>query len=284
MDAMNKLSTTERARVIAALVEGNSIRATVRMTGIAKNTVAKLLVEIGAACADFADVTHRGIAAKQIQCDEIWAFCYAKAKNVPAEHQGEWGYGDVWTWTAIDPGSKFVISWLVAQRNASCAGMFMRDLGKRVTGRPQVSTDGLNAYKWAVYAGFDGKVDHAIIQKTFGTVDAGGGRYSPPVCTGITRDVGCGAPDLSHACTSHVERQNLTMRMSMRRFTRLTNGFSKKVENLEAAISLHFVHYNFCRPHISLDGRTPAQAVGLADHRWTLAELVGLLERKERAA
>lgn len=279
LDGMNKLTNEKRARIVAALVEGNSIRATCRMTGAAKNTVVKLLEDLGTACADWTDANIRDVKAEQIQCDEIWSFCYAKARNVPAAKRGQFGFGDVWTWTAIDSESKLMVSWMVGRRDAMHANAFLQDVAKRVQGRPQITTDGLAAYRWAVYNGFQGEVDHAVVEKIYGaTYDTG--RYSPPVCKGCKREAQHGNPDLGKASTSHVERQNLTMRMGMRRFTRLTNGFSKKVENLEHAVSLHFMHYNFCRPHESLWKRTPAQAAGLADHRWNLAELVGLLDRQ----
>jgi IS1 family transposase len=277
MGSMNQLSTAERAQVVSALVEGASIRSVVRMTGVAKNTVAKLLRDLGAACAEYADAAIREVAAQQIQCDEIWSFCYAKAKNVPEDKRDTFGYGDVWTWTAIDAQTKLMVSWMVGRRDARHAEHFLRDVAKRVNGRPQITTDGLAAYRWAVFSAFDGDVDHAVVQKIYGPSSDTAGRYSPPVCKGCKREAQHGAPDMEHASTSYVERSNLTMRMAMRRFTRLTNGFSKKVENLEHAVSLHFMHYNFCRVHQTLK-QTPAQAAGLADHRWTLEELVGLLE------
>lgn len=263
---------------MGALVEGNSIRATCRMTGAAKNTVVKLLADLGGSCAAWADQNIRNLQAKQIQCDEIWSFCYAKQKNVPAERKGEFGYGDVWTWTAIDADSKLMISWMVGRRDAMHANAFLKDVGTRVVTRPQITTDGLIAYRWAVPSGFGGEVEHAVVEKVYGPEYAGPGRYSPPVCKGCKREARYGNPDLSKASTSYVERQNLTMRMGMRRFTRLTNGFSKKVENLEHAVNLHFMHYNFCPPHQTLGKKTPAMAAGLADHPWTLEELVGLLE------
>ncbi|MBL8859512.1 MAG: IS1 family transposase [Planctomycetes bacterium] len=274
---MNKLSTADRVRVLSALVEGNSIRATVRMTGVARNTVSKLLEDMGAACERFTNEHVHGLAAKNIQVDEIWSFCYAKAKNVPEHLRGQFGYGDVWTWTAIDADTKFAVSWHVGQRDGDNAVFFMRDVASRVTGRPQITSDGLNAYRWAISSAFDGDVDHAVVQKIYGSSEVATGRYSPPQCIGMTKEAGCGSPDMTKASTSFVERQNLTMRMGMRRFTRLTNGFSKKVENLAHAVALHFVHYNFCRMHQTLKS-TPAQAAGLADHRWSMEELVGLLD------
>jgi IS1 family transposase len=279
---MNKLSSKERARVVACLVEGNSIRATVRMTGAAKNTVVKLLADLGSVCADYAEQAIRGVASKNIQCDEIWSFCWAKEKNVPAEKRGEFGFGDVWTWTAIDADSKLMVAWMVGRRDGLHAYTFLREVAGRVTGRPQITTDGLNAYRWAVSSAFDGEVDHAVVQKIYGSIPTEGQtRYSPPICKGCKKEAAHGNPDMDKASTSYIERSNLTMRMGMRRMTRLTNGFSKKVENLEHAVSLHFMHYNYCRPHLSLGGKTPAQAAGLANHCWKLEELVGLLEARE---
>jgi IS1 family transposase len=280
---MNRLNTAKRSQIVAALVEGNSIRATVRMTGAAKNTVTKLLVDLGAACAEFADNTLRGIPAGHIQCDEIWSFVGCKQRNVPADRKGEFGIGDVWTWTAIDSETKLVVSWLVGQRDLANAEAFMRDVAGRVVGRPQISTDSLAAYRWAVGSAFGGEVDYATLNKVYGSATGGAGRYSPPVCIGCTKKKVLGSPDMQEASTSYVERQNLTMRMSMRRFTRLTNGFSKKVENLAAAVALHFVNYNFCRPHGSLNGRTPAQAAGIMAERMTVADIVRLLDRMEAA-
>jgi IS1 family transposase len=247
------------------------------MTGAAKNTVVKLLRDLGAACAEYADANIRGVHAKQIQADEIWSFCYAKQKNVPDAMKGEFGYGDVWTWTAIDADSKLMLSWMVGKRDALHADAFLTDLAARVEGRPQISTDGLALYRWSIGAAFKGEVDHAVVEKIYGASELSPGRYSPPICKGCKREVVRGNPDMEQASTSYVERQNLTMRMGMRRFTRLTNAFSKKVENLEHAVSLHFMHYNFCRVHQTLK-KTPAQAAGLADHAWSLAELVGLLD------
>ncbi|MEA2735601.1 MAG: hypothetical protein QOE14_2052 [Humisphaera sp.] len=279
MVSMNKLGTADRVRVVAALVEGCSIRATVRMTGVAKNTVAKLLVDLGTACADYHDKHVRGVNAKRIQADEIWAFVYAKQKNV--KKPGE-GHGDCWTWTAIDADSKLMISYLVGDRGTAACNDFMDDVASRVVGRPQVTTDSYFGYFKAVLNAFNGEVDHAVLQKVYGPSNersTGGGRYSPPVCTGIQIKEINGAPDRDHISTSYVERQNLTMRMGIRRFTRLTNAFSKKVANHAAAVALHFMHYNFCRVHQTLRV-TPAMEAGLADHVWTIEELVALLDRQ----
>lgn len=280
---MNRLSKEKRARVIACLVEGMSIRATVRITGVAKNTVQKLLLELGEVCAAYADENIRGLRSESVQCDEIWAFCYAKEKNVPEERKGEWGYGDVWTWTAIDADSKLMVSWMVGRRDGEHAETFLEDVASRMDSRPQITTDGLQAYRYAVLSAFEGQVDYAVIQKIYGSSEVKPGRYSPPVCKGCKKKVVAGNPDPEKVSTSYVERSNLTMRMGMRRMTRLTNGFSKKVANLEAAVSLHFMHYNFVRVHQTLK-QTPAQAAGLADRAWTLEDLVGLLEATERRA
>ena len=277
---MNRLSTEKRAQIVGALVEGNSIRATVRMTGAAKNTVTKLLVDLGAACADYQDRTLRNLPCTTIECDEIWAFCYSKQKNVPEEHKGTFGYGDVWTWTALYADTKLVPSWLVGERTTDDAIVFMEDLRSRLANRVQLTTDGHRAYWTAVGLTFGRDIDHAILQKLYGAPTGGEGRYSPAECTGTKTTILRGAPDERRISTSYVERQNLTMRMGMRRFTRLTNAFSKKIENLSAAVALHYMHYNFARPHASLNGRTPAMAAGVADHKWSLYEIAALLDGK----
>jgi IS1 family transposase len=280
MVTMNKLSTEKRAQIIGCLVEGMSIRATVRLTGAAKNTVTKLLADLGAACSEYQDGTFQGLNCQRIECDEIWSFVGAKAKHVPEGREDEWG--DWWTWVALDADSKLVPSWYVGKRTALDALEFMRDVASRLDNRVQLSTDGHGAYLVAVDRAFDGEIDYAMIQKMYGTDPKDDQRrYSPAVCTGVERRVVLGDPDPDLISTSYVERSNLTMRMSMRRFTRLTNAFSKKVENLAAAVSLHFMHYNFARPHKTLSKpypTTPAMAAGVADHVWTLREIAGLLE------
>jgi len=277
MVSMNTLSKEKRIAVVRALVEGCSIRSTVRMTGVAKNTVVKLLCDLGAACAEFHDRTVRGTTPEHVQCDEIWSFCHPKEKNLPAEFKGRLGHGNVWTWTALEADSKLILSWRVGQRMAEDAYEFMSDLAGRVTNIAQLTTDGFGAYPAAVREAFGDEVNYAQLVKLYGSVVAGPRRYSPPTCIGSRKEYLTGGPDPAHVSTSHVERQNLTMRMGMRRFTRLTNAFSKKIENLSAADALHFMHYNFCRTHQTL-GTTPAQAAGLADHAWSVAELVGLLD------
>jgi len=280
---MNRLSTEKRAQIVGCLVEGNSIRSTVRMTGAAKNTITKLLVDLGEACAGYQDRALRDLPCKTIQVDEIWAYCYSKQKNVPEEHKGEYGYGDVWTWTAICADTKLVPSWLVGERTVDDAWVFMTDLQERLARRVQLTSDGLKAYLQAVDLAFGDDIDYAMLQKIYGQDQSPSAsrRYSPAVCTGTTSEVIKGWPDPQKVSTSYVERQNLTMRMGMRRFTRLTNGFSKKVENLAHAVSLHYMYYNFGRPHQTLSKpypRTPAMAAGVADHVWTLREIAGLLD------
>lgn len=275
---MNKLTTEKRAQIMGCLVEGMSIRATVRLTGAAKNTVTKFVVEIGNACREYQDKVFRNLPCKNIQCDEIWSFCYAKEKNVPQDHKGDFGYGDIYTWTAIDADTKLVPSFLVGRRDAQYAHLFMLDLESRLKNRVQLTTDGHKAYLNAVEEAFGGDIDYAMLVKTYGspqsTTDQR--RYSSAECTGIEKLPICGKPDKKNVSTSYVERQNLTMRMSMRRFTRLTNGFSKKVENLEAAVSLYFMYYNFCRIHQTLRV-TPAMEAGIADHVWALEEIINLI-------
>jgi IS1 family transposase len=280
---MNRLSTEKRAQIVGCLVEGMSIRATVRVSGAAKNTVTKLLLELGEACDRYQDRTLRNLTCKRIQCDEVWSFCYAKEKNVPAARKGAFGYGDVWTWTAIDADTKLVPAWLIGERGTTDAISFVMDLRGRLANRVQLTTDGHRPYLTAVEGVFtDLDVDYAMLIKLYGRdPDSDAKRYSPAKCTGIRKIPISGEPDEAHISTSYVERQNLTMRMGMRRFTRLTNAFSKKIENLAAAVSLHFMHYNFCRVHQTL-GTTPAVAAGVADHIWTLAEVVKLLEPDER--
>jgi IS1 family transposase len=276
---MNRLSRERRAQVISTLIEGNSIRATCRMTGTAKGTVLRLLAEVGAACAEYQDKHLRNLPCQRIQCDEIWSFCYAKEKNVPDDRKGELGFGDVWTWTALCPDTKLIASWFIGRRDAESAQDFMDDLQARLVNRVQLTTDGHRAYLLAVEEAFGSNVDYAMLVKLYGAGPRDPGRYSPAQCIGTEATVIQGQPDPKHISTSYVERQNLTMRMSMRRFTRLTNAFSKKLENLAHAVALHFMHYNFCRVHKTL-GTTPAVAAGVADHEWTIEEVVNLLESK----
>lgn len=254
---MNRLSREERTRIIAALVEGNSVRSVVRMTGASKNTIAKLLVEVGCACAEYQNRIFRNLTVKRIQADEIWSFVGAKDKNVPSEKRGQFGIGSVWTWVALDADTKLVPCWMVGPRDATAALMFMEDLASRLASKIQLTTDGLKLYANAVESAFGSNIDYAMLVKLYGEDASEEKRYSPAQCIGTRTEVICGNPTRKGISTSYVERQNLTMRMSMRRFTRLTNGFSKKIENHIAAISLHFFYYNFCRLHQSLR-TTPA--------------------------
>jgi len=274
---MNRLTNEDRCRVLACLVEGNSIRATVRITGISKKTVTRLGVELGEACERFADKAMRNLPCEQIQCDEIWSFTYAKQKNVP-EHLKDTGAGDTWTWIAIDPITKLIPARFIGDRTASSAYKFMRNLEHRLANRVQLSTDGHHAYLVAVKAEFLARpIDYGMLIKIYGDSATG---FSPGECIGARRERIMGMPDVADICTSHAERNNLTMRMQMRRFTRLTNGFSKKLDNHRLACAVHFVHYNFARIHSSLR-ITPAMAAGLTDHVWELSEIVDLLEAQE---
>jgi IS1 family transposase len=254
------------------------------MTGVAKATVTKLLVDLGTVCSVYQDRVMRDLPCERIQADEIWTFCGAKAKNVKPDKYDDPNYGDVWTWVAIDSDTKLVPSYRVGARDLQEAQLFMRDVAKRLRHRVQLTTDAHRPYLTAVEDAFEGDVDYAQLIKVYGSDQSkrksGGAKYSPAVCLGSHAEVITGDPDRAHVSTSHVERANLTMRMGMRRFTRLTNAFSKKIENLAAAVSLHFMHYNFCRVHQTL-GTTPAVAAGVADHVWTLDELIGLLEAAE---
>ena len=275
---MNQLSTTRRTQVIAALVEGNSINATCRMLGVGKHTVLRLLEDAGRACAAFHDEYVRNVRVRRLQCDEIWSFVGAKMKTA-SEEQVAAGWGDVWTWTAIDADTKLIVSYLVGQRGPAWAKFFMEDIASRVASRIQLTTDGLKMYADAVEGAFGCDVDYAMLIKLYGN-DSFDTKYSPGECIGTQSAVLMGSPDPKHISTSFVERQNLTMRMSMRRFTRLTNGFSKKLENHAHQVALYFMHYNFCRIHKTLRV-TPAMEAGLTDHVWTLEELCGLIPEKK---
>ena len=270
---MNRLNRTKQAQVIAALAEGNSINSTVRMTGVSKVTILKLLAALGVACADYQDKAFRNLKCKRIQCDEIWAFCYAKEKNVPADKKGQFGYGDIWTWVAVDADTKLVPSFLVGNRDGKSARMFIDDLAGRLAHRVQLTTDGLKAYLEAVEDSFGCEIDYAQLIKIYGASQEEV-RYSPAECIGCETKRVTGTPDAAHISTSYVERQNLSMRMGMRRFTRLTNGFSKKVENHAYAVALFYMHYNFVRVHKTLRV-TPAMEAGITDHIWTIEEMLG---------
>jgi IS1 family transposase len=271
---MNRLSTSKKVAVISALVEGCSVRATSRLTGVAKGTILRLLATVGTACAAYHDKTVRGLTSKRVQCDEIWAFIGAKQKNASDEQRAA-GWGDAWTWTGLDADTKLMISWLVGGRGQSEANTFMSDVASRLTNRVQLTTDGNAVYLVAVDRAFGVDVDYGISQKVY--TGTGGGRYSPAMFIGCKKGACCGTPESRHISTSFVERNNLTMRMHMRRFTRLTNAFSKKVENHAHAVALFYMHYNFAKVHQTLRV-TPAMEAGLATHVWSIQEIVELIE------
>jgi IS1 family transposase len=273
ISGMNKLNTADRVRVVAALVEGNSINSTVRMTGISKPTILKLIRDLGDACANFHDREVQDVPAKRVQADEVWAFCQCKQKNVKAENAGVLGHGDVWTWTAIDADTKLMIAWRIGTRDAT---EFLRDVASRLSTRIQLTTDAHGVYRDAVNDNFGTNIDYAQLIKIFGQTFAGPARYSPAACMGIEKRKIYGDPDSDHISTSYVERSNLTVRMGMRRYTRLTNGFSKKIENHVAMTTIFFVYYNYCRIHMTLKV-TPAMEAGLTDRLWEIADLVNLL-------
>lgn len=273
----NVLPTHKRAMILSMLVEGSSMRSISRVVGCSINTVTKLLVEAGEACLDYHDATVRGLKSERIECDEIWSFCYAKEKNAHKAEQPDWS-GDVWTWTSIDADSKLICNWFVGGRDAEFAHEFMQDLAGRLDNRVQMTTDGHKAYLSAIDNAFGNDIDYAQLVKLYGNSPKGNTtRYSPAQCTGIKKKVRTGNPDKSKISTSYAERQNLTMRMSMRRFTRLTNAFSKKFDNHCHALALYFVHYNFCRKHKTL-GMTPAMASGLTDTQRDMEWIVGLID------
>lgn len=274
---MNKLSNEQRARVINCLVEGNSIRATVRLTGVAKNTVAKLLVEAGRACSDYQDKVFVNLPCKKVQCDEVWSFVGCKEKNKRDDHAGK-SYGDCWTWTALCSETKLIPCWFVGGRDAGAAYHFMHDLAARLAHRVQLTTDGHKPYLTAVADAFGDDVDYAQLVKIYGaTPNTPESRYSPAQCMGSRKAVISGSPEFAHVSTSHIERSNLSIRMGNRRFTRLTNAFSKKIENHEAMLALFFFYYNFCRIHQTLRC-TPAMQAGLTNRVWELSDMVALLD------
>jgi len=275
--SMNKLSSERRAAVIRCLVEGNSIRSTVRIAGAAKNTVTKLLVELGHACWEYQNETLRGLTSKRVQSDEIWSFVGCKEGNLPETKRGEFGVGDVWTWTAMDADTKLMICWQVGERDAPTAYDLISDLESRLANRVQLTTDGLKIYLTPVEKVFGADIDYAMLVKLYGSDTEGEKRYSPPVCLAAERTPIMGRPDPKHISTSYVERQNLTVRMGLRRFTRLTNAFSKKLENHACAVLLHFMYYNFAKVHQTLK-TNPAVAAGVADHVWSVEEIVKLLD------
>ncbi len=275
---MNTLNKTKRAQLISVLVEGNSLRATARICDVAFNTVLKFVPEIGQACAEYQDKVFHNLTCKRIQCDEIWSFCYAKQKNVPQDKQGIFGYGDVWTWVAMDAETKLVPSFMVGNRDAQTAKMFIDDLASRLANRVQLTTDGYKVYLEAVEGAFGCEVDYAMLVKMYESSQEET-RYSPAKCNGCKGTPITGNPDRKHISTSFIERQNLTMRMGMRRFTRLTNAFSKKIENHALHLALHYMYYNFVRIHKTLR-MTPAMKAGVTDHLWSVEEIANLLGGK----
>jgi len=281
---MNKLDRKARAQILGMMVEGVSMQSITRLTGVSKNTVAKLLKDAGEACLAYHDEHVRGVKAKRVQCDEIWSFCQMKEKRVPAAIRGSYGIGDVYTWTGIDSDSKLILSYLIGKRDGRYAKAFIDDLAWRLANRVQLTTDGHKAYLAAVEDAFGADVDYAMLVKLYGEPagQSAERKYSPGECCGSIKGVVCGNPDEAHISTSHVERANLSMRMGMRRFTRLTNGFSKKIENHEYALAIYFMHYNFVRIHSSLRV-SPAMAAGLTDKLWSLDDIVALIEAREPA-
>jgi IS1 family transposase len=275
---MNKLTTQKRIQVVAALVEGASINSTVRMTGVSKPTILKLLADLGMACAKYQDERLRNLPCKRVQADEIWSFCFAKDKNLSEEMKGKFGFGSVWTWTAICADTKLMISWLVGERSVPYAVKFIDDLASRLAHRVQLTTDGHKPYLRAVEGAFGADIDYAVLEKIYsaGPQEGTTTRYSPAQCCGTKTHRIAGNPDDTHISTSYAERMNLQIRMDMRRFTRLTNAHSKKVENHRHALSLYFMYYNFARIHSTLRV-TPAMQAEVADHVWSLDEIVKLI-------
>lgn len=274
---MNKLSIEERAKVVGCLIEGCSLRSTVRMTGVAKKTVSRILVEVGQACLKYQDEVMRGLPCKTLQVDEVWSFVGCK-ENGATDEQKQNGFGDAWVWVGIDADTKLIPAWYVGKRDANDAYVFLSDLKKRLANRVQLTSDGHIAYLQAVDVVFDGQIDYAMLVKLYGGMPFRNEiRYSPPRCIGAQKRRMIGQPNVDLVSTSYIERQNLTLRMSNRRFTRLTNGFSKKLENHKLALALHFMNYNFCRIHQTLRC-TPAMEAGITDHVWGLEEVVNLLD------
>jgi IS1 family transposase len=278
---MNKLTSKAREQVINCLIEGCSIRSTVRMTGVAKKTVMRLLVEVGEVCANYQDHMFRGLNCKRVQLDELWAFIGAKQRNLTEENVARGCIGDIWLWTAIDADSKLVPCWTLGSRDARTAKQFVSDLASRLRNRIQLTSDGHKAYLEAVEGAFGSDVDYAMLQKIYGGTLENETRYSPAICIGCERKRISGMPDPDHISTSYVERQNLSVRMSMRRYTRLTNAFSKKIENHAAAIALYYFSYNFIKIHGTLR-MSPAMAAGVTDRLWNVADLVALWESEEQ--
>jgi IS1 family transposase len=277
---MNKLPLAKRVQILSMLVEGSSMRSISRVCDVSINTVAKILADAGEVCIDFHDQNVRGVKSKRIQCDEIWSFCYAKKKNVADAKAAPEGAGDLWTWTALDADSKLIVSYLVGARDAECAHAFMQDAAGRLANKVQLTTDNLKTYLDAIEGAFGGDIDYGILVKIYGETNAGAGRYSPAECTGCKKERGMGNPDPRHISTSYIERQNLTMRMQMRRFTRLTNAFSKKVEPHVHMVSLYTVWYNYVRQHTTLRC-SPAVAAGLSKTLWSMEDIVALIDARD---
>lgn len=278
---MNQLTTAERVQIVSALCEGCSIRSTARMCGVSRNTVTKLLIDLGTACSAHQDMVMKNLPCRRLQVDEIWSFVGCKEKHKTEKEKGKLGRGDVWTWTAICAETKLVPTWHVGLRDAESASIFMNDLASRLANRIQLTTDGLKVYLNAVDEAFGVNIDYATLIKQYGHGENDGStasRYSPPECTAVLQTWITGSPEKEHISTSYVERANLTMRMRMRRFTRLTNAFSKKLENHIHALAVYFMHYNFVRIHQTLRS-TPAMRAGVTDHLWTLEEMIGLIDQ-----
>lgn len=281
---MNRLPIAKRVAVVSALVEGCSVRSTSRLTGVAKGTILRLLADVGAACARYQDGAIRNVPARRVQIDEIWSFVACKQKNVTDEiRERSSKAGDAWTFVAIDPQTKLVLSWLVGTRDAGCATEFMQDVAGRLANRIQLTTDGHKMYLSAVEDAFGSAIDYAMLQKIYGADPQAEKRYSPAVCLGCKVDLIAGDPDPAHIGTSHVERQNLTMRMNIRRFTRLTNAFSKKIENHMHSVALFYMHYNFVRVHQTLRV-TPAMEAGLTSRVWSIQDIVQLADSANEIA
>jgi IS1 family transposase len=284
MLGMKQLSTSDRTRILRLVCEGMAIRAICRITGVSKNTVAKLLADVGKVCMAYHDEHVRNLTSKRIQVDEAWAFIYARQKNVPTAKAAPEGAGDIWTWVAMDADTKLVAGYFVGGRDGECAKWFIDDVAKRLANRVQLTSDGLKAYLEAVEGAFGADIDYAMLVKLYGaSSDSARGRYSPAECTGAIKTPIEGKPDDAHISTSYIERQNLTMRMHMRRFTRLTNAFSKKVENHAYAVALHMMYYNFVKIHTKLR-TSPAMAAGVSDRLWEVSDIVALWEAVEPKA
>jgi IS1 family transposase len=279
---MNKLTPEKRAQILHLLCEGSSIRAITRIIGISKNTVTKLIEDVGAACAAYHDANVRNVKAKRIQVDEIWSFTYAKQKNVATAKAAPDGAGDTWTWTGIDADSKLIVSWFIGGRDSHTAKLFIDDLASRLANRVQLTSDGLRAYLEAVEGAFGADVDYAQLQKIYGPSPEAEKRYSPAECIGCETRVVEGNPDPQHISTSYIERHNLTMRMHMRRYTRLTNAFSKSLQNHAHSVALFMLYYNFCKLH-KAHRLTPAMAAGVTDRLWEVADIVKVVEDWEES-